>query len=378
MSYVYFFAIWSPLVLLSVFLNNKSDKIISITLVFSYLFFFGMSYRLGVDWIAYEPSYYGSLEGGPAFESGYKALEYIGDFLNLNFYIFIFLLKLFFWICLLKLVFYFSLKPTLVVFFTIFMSAIFLHEAIRQQVAAGFLFLAFLYLTKNPIRFFLLIFISSLFHMSALLVLPIYILYRYRFFEYLLIFLAIIFFIAEFFNITLLNLIIDSLTAIIHSPFLDKLALYAGNVRPAMTAGHVLRFMFFVYIVFLYIPKVRLDKNSRLIYVGFLLFIAYEMIFYDIFTLWTRAQAYLVVIQFIFIFSLFKTRLSSLLAVLFVFVYSIKSFSGLFLEQSKYLLDNYSNYYHVFHCTLSDCDDIDRIRYIQVREFWDAKSQRNN
>lgn len=151
-------------------------------------FFSIRDYSVGTDTIVYTDKFRNSLsshyyEFDPEIELGYQFLEYILLNVTDNYFWLFFISSLFVISIYLFIIKRFSNNYILSVFIYITLgSYTFLFNGLRQGLAIAVCFLALPYLINgNKLKYFFLIIFASLFHISALIMLPIYFLVHMRF-----------------------------------------------------------------------------------------------------------------------------------------------------------------------------------------------------
>lgn len=163
---VFFYFI--PMILLSALevLTYNRSQILYLHFIASILtlFFIGLSYHLGVDWLEYYRFYNGVSSSAENYELGYSSLNHLLFISGVNFWLFNYAVKL----CFLTFLIFFFKKyckfPTLALTFFIGIVFPFINDPLRQLIAAIFLLAPFVLFSRVP-GVLSLIF-GSLFHSS--------------------------------------------------------------------------------------------------------------------------------------------------------------------------------------------------------------------
>lgn len=372
MVYIYFFIAFLPLAFTSLFIKRKQDRLLAKIMLVFYVLIYGLNYRSGVDWYAYEPIYYG--KNLLPFEYGYDSLQKTFSSLNIDFWFFSFFIKSFFWIACYKVTKKYSQYICAPLFFLMMLSPIFLTDVLRQMISASIFFIALINIDKrNAFSFSLIIAFSALFHISALLVLPFYFVYKYRIIRTVFLIVSIIFFILGFTNFSPIHELIQITGLLIPGPFYEKIALYASIERYPMSIGHILRFLILIIYFIYFRKKIKKDQNIKVIACALLFLIGYEMIFYDINTLWTRSREYFLIFLPIAILS-FSTyyKYSKILLFLALSLYSTHAYSG--LKNDEILWKQYGSYCNHLYMLANECSNYEDTRYNETKSFWDNRS----
>ncbi|OYQ77613.1 hypothetical protein B9T12_06520 [Wohlfahrtiimonas chitiniclastica] len=371
MIYIYFFIASLPFVITSLFIKKEQDAFLAKLMIVIYVLIYGLNYRVAVDWYAYEPAYYGNnlLE----FEYGYTLLQKLFYSLGVDFWFFVFFIKIFFWVACYKVTKQYSKYVMAPLFFLTMISPIFLTDFLRQLIATSIFFITLLNIQhKSTLKFTLITCIAALFHISALLVLPFYFVYRYRLLRNMLLIVVIAFFFINMTNFSPINAIVQLLTFFLSGPFYDKLLLYASVTRNPMTIGYLIRFIILISYYIYFRKIINENNNVKVIWCSLLFSIGYEMIFYDINTLWTRSREYFLIFLPIAILS-FNTyfKINRMLLFLLLLIYSTNAFSG--LSNNNVLWNQYGRYCNYAYMLINDCHNYKDSRYNETKYFWETR-----
>jgi hypothetical protein len=162
-------------------LKKSNERMILIFLVCIIIFFIGPRYKTGLDWLSYLHYFNSVLDTKVSdFEYGYRILNVTFRRLFDSYFILQFAVTCFFVIASYRFVKKYSSFPIislylLVVFFTFNV----LMSIVRQSLAMGIILYSTKYIiNRKPFKFLLTILIASMFHVSAVLTIPLYILNR--------------------------------------------------------------------------------------------------------------------------------------------------------------------------------------------------------
>lgn len=374
MIYIYFFITALPFVITSLFIKKEQDAFLAKLMIVIYVLIYGLNYRVAVDWYAYEPQYYNYNQELLHFELGYRLLQNLFSNIGVDFWFFVFFIKVFFWTTCYKVTKKYSKYVMAPLFFLMMLSPIFLTDFLRQLIATGIFFIALLNIkNRNVFSFSVSILFASLFHLSALLLLPFYFVYKYNIFRNILLFIVIIFFLIGFTNFSPIYEFIKVLNLFITGPFYDKVLLYASIDRNPMTLGYSIRFLILIFCYIYFRKMISTDNNIKVIWCSLLFAIGYEMIFYDINTLWARTREYFVIFIPIAILSFntyFKTN--KILLFLLLLIYSTHAFFG--LKNNIILWRQYESYCNYAYMLSNGCHNYENERYNDTKYFWDNRS----
>ncbi|MCU6356702.1 EpsG family protein, partial [Morganella morganii] len=130
--------------------------------------FYSLSYKTGVDWVEYRRLFDDQLSNNN-FELGFLSLANIFSYMNINFWIFIFIIKIVFISSLFYFVWKFCDYPSIAICMIIGLLFPFFNDPIRQLIAATMLFSSVSIIKNSP--GYINILIGSLFHSSYALLL---------------------------------------------------------------------------------------------------------------------------------------------------------------------------------------------------------------
>ncbi|WP_434153611.1 EpsG family protein [Pseudomonas sp. JZ134] len=347
-----------------------------ISAFFVYFFFIGLSYKSGSDWYNYLADYNAGCVN-PNFELGYKAVCSGFSFFGINYWFFSAFIKCFY-ISVLGWVLWRARGAPLAAFVLyVLLSIVFLENMLRQQLAAAFVLLALLYMRKGNLVAFFLLFCASLFHLSALVCIPVVFLFRSAVLRSFFLSLSILFFFFQSLKIFNFASIAEFFLPYLSGyNFAARVVLYVGFDHYPMTLGHLLRLVLLLLysILFYFSSKRDLEVDTeywlRLSYSAVLLMFFYEMVFYDFGVFWMRVREFFTVFLVIFPFLLARYFKPHLWLVVFLTVtaYSVYVFYGLF---SLPVFDSlYKGYSNSALQLISRDIDFDRQRDMAVEEYW--------
>lgn len=358
--------------MMSLFLKRRYDIFLSFILIITYLGIYGLNYRSGVDWFAYEAQYYN--QGWLNFELGYEILQTLFYKANISFWTFSFVVKSFFWFSCFQVTKKFSTSIAAPLFFLMMLSPIFLTDVLRQLIASGIILLSLVHITpKSFLKFSIAIVIASLFHVSALLIWPFFFIYKYSLIRLLFFIVVIFFFFIGFTNLSPIYEFVLILGTFISGPFYNKLLIYTTNQPYPMTLGHIVRFLFLIIFYISFKNRINHNFKTKVIWCALLITIGYEMVFYDISTLWTRLQEYLLV--FLPIAALAFTNIiknSKILIFTLLLGYSSHAFLG--LKNNELLWRQYGSYCNYIYLVSGGCSNYPDKRYYETLHFWENRS----
>lgn len=341
------------------FFKNKKSNF----LIFIIIFLFSFSYQMGSDWLSYQEWYenifpklewnnfYKQIQGLEGLEVGYVLLNLI--FFHLGFSYEIFMGTVLF-ICsfiILKFIQKESKNHYLAFYFFLingFLVAL-LEPIFRQLIALTFFIIAIKYLKERKIyKYTFIILVASLFHKSALLLLPLY------FVEYIK-FNMKKFLLLTFFSKIVLNIFLEIIFLI-----LPKYANYLNSERYMLRDGSLKMYIIYFYYIFILFNIYRGKKNENYIFgLTSLYIIVYFLSNY--FPIIKRFDLYLlpfisITISYVGEIRLFrnKSKIKSIFYTLITFFL----FTGIF----------YKNYY---------LDEFNRFRYLNYKNYFIELSKEN-
>ncbi|TKF83646.1 EpsG family protein, partial [Vibrio sp. F13] len=334
---------------LSDLLKDKRFQTISFFLSFLLLFVFG-SFRFDTGWDFATYRFYFDkiptisifLNNGFSpdvyFEFGFKLLISIIKTLNLSFQFLIFLSNLFVLFCVYNFIDEEVKHKNLAVLLFYSTCYLFLNFSIlRQGIAIGILLLSLRFLfNKKIIASLMMIFLASLFHMTAIVFLPILLIANYTYLPrhlYLILFSSVTMF--AFLPISLVEISLHLFQGILPNTIVSKLQHYMGNnyygSQRTLGLGFVEKFGFITLFIFhAYYLRSDMKPTKRISTIGYL-FLAYYSIyilFIDIQVIYTRMKFYFMTISSFtysyLLIELFRKNsfrtLSAILIILFSFV----------------------------------------------------------
>ncbi|MDE9563763.1 EpsG family protein [Xenorhabdus bovienii] len=168
-SIFYYYLPLSLLSILEIITKNKKNKFFcffSSTILT--IFFIGLSYKLGVDWVEYIRIYEGSSTQIDHFEKGYILLNNFLNFLGINFWFYHITLKIIFLLLLISFIRKYSQLPVITLSIFIGLSFPFINDPLRQLIATCILLTTFLFFNRPPKLIGILM--GFLFHSSFIVI----------------------------------------------------------------------------------------------------------------------------------------------------------------------------------------------------------------
>jgi hypothetical protein len=162
----------------------KNNYMFTFLIIFA-IFFIGMRYKTGADWRGYIEMFerslkidwnYSSSENGIMIEYGYILLNKMIKYLFNNYYVLQFMITCFVFIIARKFILHYSEFPFCSLFlFLIFFFDGLLMAQVRQSIAVVIIIISTKYIIQRKLFIFLiLVFLASLFHISAICAFPLY------------------------------------------------------------------------------------------------------------------------------------------------------------------------------------------------------------
>lgn len=234
--------------------NIKGNYFRKLAILFISLFV-SLRYGLGVDYFTYQNAFYNISSGNfiDKFEPGYILLNFVVGYFGFGFHFMLFIIAVFNYMLLYLSIEYYMDKYKwvgLFLFLITFDLFIYTLSAIRQSIALSIFLYASRYIVQqNWKKYFLLVLMGALFHLSIIVLLPIYQLYNYiRNKNYIFISYILLIAIISYSSVSnLINLI---------SPFLDnKLAFYLiieKSASPTLPSYPLAGFYVIVILAILY------------------------------------------------------------------------------------------------------------------------------
>lgn len=375
MAFVFFYIIAIPLAILAKKVDLRTSNVLLYIILLLYIFIFGFGYKLGVDWVIYETKI-SFPDEGPAHELGYAALTQIWRMLDLEFWLLPPLIKIFYILTLIPILKSFKNNSGLAFVCITLIAPMFFIDFLRQLIAAGFVNIAVTRLIKEGspryTSAFATIIIGALFHITALCATPLLALTRLPKLNFVLFFLILVFFLFSLIGLQPIPAVIQvAAEAGLKGAFYNKLLLYASVERSPMTIGHIARLALLSLALFAALrnKNLLLTPKNALLFSSFSLAIAYEFIFYDIETLWTRLREYFVFsIPAIFLVFFPNVLLFKNIRSLLCITYSAYAFSNFALSDHFY---NYTSYRNILGYLVHQDTAFDSERQAEVRRHWE-------
>ena len=323
------------------FIFNKKNDLIIFPLIFIGIIIC-MGYMTGSDWRLYE-SYYIN-DAFPNYETSFILLTELAQRLKIDFWIYLITIKIAVYIILLRTLRKYNINVALFLF--IYLSEmglyLFVDNPLRNFIAFGiFLFALEPLFKRNFIRYFLIIFLASTFHITALIAIPIYFISNMRFNSTAVLGVFIALLSLSYFGDQILTLISNILSAFgnvnaRYSSYSDEYYL-SSNIN----FGLIHR-LFFLFLILHFYPNFRNNQITRIIFNLALL----SIILYPI-------SSYIVILKrfdiYLSLFPLWSTLLileslekNKLLLIGILLLYSIGRMYLLVTSDYRYI--PYSNY----------------------------------
>lgn len=345
-------------------LGGRSEKKLAFLffclLLFGYCVFFGLSYKAGSDWVNYFANYSSGC-GNPNFEVGFQSLCWFFYTLGIDYWFFVFFIKVFYIVVLAVFIWKSGAPPLEALALYVLVSPVFLENLLRQQISSAIILFGLFYLRSGILIGAFFVLLASIFHISAIFCLPLWVMYKSKFARSLVFYLSVLFFLLHSLSLFAVG---DFLKAIVlkfpDSNFLGKVGLYLDFESYPVTFGHFLRFcLLLVFAFFFRKAKIKFLNHELyvklcILYSGFLLMVFYEMVFYDFGVFWMRVREFFVL--FFILFPLYLARnyyprfyiyIFGALVVyaLYVFYgfYSLPVFDELYMEYRNYIAESFSS-----------------------------------
>lgn len=360
---------------------GKAQDLISFVLIFFLFLTFCFSFQHGVDWLAYYNDYYDIINY--PFEFGYRSLVSFFSFFTIDFWVFSAVIKL----CLLISLF-FMLKrlsipyaPVVTIFFVIINYHL-LTNVLRQDIAMGVVFIAIPFLLTNAILFFALISFASLFHLSAVIILILYVFYKSSTLRNIALFFVPVFLIFGLLKLSLLSSALNVIKNIDIYPFLiNKLVAYFSQNTLPLTAGFFARLFLFVVVSITFYVVVLKNKDkfslrffnvTKLSYSAFLSLMLIELLFFQTRTVVIRLGLYYSVFipMSLFCSLVYLNILNQIVLRVIMIIYLI--FGVFAMVRTPFFIGYYLNYNNYFvHLISPEYYEEGRVFY-EVNKFWDS------
>ncbi|MCS2171730.1 EpsG family protein [Scandinavium sp. TWS1a] len=370
-------------------LNKRSTLFLGLVVISAYIIFCCLEYKVGVDWFLYKSKYdnYDSYDGITV-EFGFGILMRFFSYLNISFFAFYFLLKIIAAVA----IFDFIKKVTPecnVLLFVLFIALTtqLMIENLRQQFALIFLLYAVSALVANKKNLFLLLILcGSTFHITLLVTLPLYFIYRSWFLQSILVVLAIITFALSISHFDILTGILSIGKMIApNSIAVTKLEVYLsyGGGSP-LTIKHVFRNIFVLVVFYLYMKvKAKFSREGcgdhaylnmlSISFSAFLLQVLYENLFYSSETMWVRISLYFVLFMLLSVFlslKVIENKGVSYIIIFVVIIYSLHTMVDALTTDSA--IENIIPAKNYLSYIVTDDHAYDIRRNKTVAYFWDT------
>jgi hypothetical protein len=361
----------------SYFVNRKLEKKLYYLLVVLLCFIAGFRYETGNDWYIYEVIFENTLEISVLFsdpnlyishfndiEIGYKILNSLVLGMGGDVQVIFLLTNVFSFYVLSKFINRYSNYRilSLLIYYSIFYLN-FNMSIIRQGIALSFFLLAFNYLVRRQsVKYFMVAIIASLFHVSALVLIPIYFVYHLRYsrtFYAVLVGTAIFIRIFEikilfYFSSLIPAFIMSDLTHYFENNISDSLISF-GNLERILMVGLILIFGS---------AMVKKREEYHIFISMYVIYVALNFVLYENEAILSRIRFYLQ-ISYILILPMFievvKKQLTKCLVVICIFIFSaIPLVNFLSNEMNQTLYNPYQNV--VIHKYLLNIDSDGRYR----------------
>jgi hypothetical protein len=245
---------------------------------------------------------------------------------------------------------------------------------IRQAIAASICFYAFKYVPeKKMFKYFLLIFLAFLFHMSALIMLPLYFFFKVRFSSIFLIIVVCLGCLIMLFQITWINRALLFVVGLLGEDSLRKVVIYTTNKVYNVNRGIGIGFFLnlFLFILFLWKRKRFEEKAYGNLFLNvFMVNIIVYYYMYEFIEISVRFRLYYMLSLVVLFPHLLETcpklinrMVLSIVLVLYCLTTNRKIYMN---DPSTIVLNPYQNY--VIHKCL-DKKSMGKIRLIKNEEF---------
>jgi len=339
------------IILLFIIINDIKNKKIKLFSKYFILTIFyivaSMSYKIHSDMYFYENIYYEANLNNifySRFEPGYMLLNSI--FNNfVNFIIFKIIIYFFMVVFIYDGVKKFINKEDITIFFALLflLSAFYINLTVtlRQAIAVSiFIYSLQFLLTKKYLKYYIYIIFASFFHISAIVLLIIPLLFKIisknLLFDFILLIITIL-----LINTLFIDMIFINLTNLV-SQFIPVLVHYSIKVtfeHPNFSLYSVFIFLLYLIVLMLFISKKEKTKIDIFIYKGFVMFIILYFLNLKI-TFFYRFLFYFYIFQvfiFIFLFNRFRKNIS------YYIVKYVSVFIFIFLLNLRVIYNQYAN-----------------------------------
>lgn len=352
---------------------KKNDKLFITFMMFFFLsFFWGLRYKLGVDWLFYIDEY-NQKDHTLSIEYGYKLTSSIFSKLGINYFLFQFFITVFFLFAISYFYGKYSRYKVFCILSLFLFNFIFYIEAIRQVIALSLIIISYRFTIKSKYLIsFTLIILASFFHVSALILIistTLFLLNSDRIYRLLLILLSC-FFLLNIVSIYPIDIILFLLKSLVKIPFIEKVYWYTQEKNSILTTSLILKLL----VTFVFFRKTKYIEENKIFS-----FIKYNLIFLLLInlsigmygTISTRLEVYyipILILSLSYIIMLTKDILKKC-TLLFLFM---SYFSVSFIKVTN--IDYFKNHYTPYNNYLI-IDEYNKNNYREkaVEQFWQEK-----
>jgi hypothetical protein len=359
----------------------KIEKLLYFLFWFVVIFFIGFRYKMANDWYNYlimtqriEP-FWDVISGNAAgfhaekgIEYGFKILISLSNMVfdpetNSSLQAMTVLISLFCY----TVLFYVTYKEDTIkykfLFLATFISLTMFREfdILRQSIAFYIFLLSIKYVNNSFLKFFLVNVFGSLFHISALIFIPLYFIFKIKFSRVFIMVLLLTHLITMITHFSFVTEVLERLS--LYFPeliFAQKL--YLNSIfSEAQSSISIVGILYAIYLLLLFVNYERIDFNNyklRLFINSFFIFIIINIFFSDVKDIADRFSYYFYFgVAFVFVFLIkFITKSFYFLYVLLILIFPTIRFSRVISNpMTKSVLVPYRNYFFV---TASDEDDL--------------------
>lgn len=372
---IYGLVVW-PLAGVSYYLRRDAQLLLVFFAVLIYVLLIGFSYKSGSDWFNYFSDYQAGCVN-PNFDVGFRAICSVFYWLDVDYWYFVAFVKCFYILVVGSLVLRVGVAPLAALVVYVVLSAVFLENLLRQQIAAALVIIAIFYLRNSFFWALMWLLGAAFFHVSALACVPLVLLYRYAWLRGFFFAAAIVFFFLQAFGIfafvDVSRFLLESFSG---HPFAARVAFYIGFDRYPVTLGHFLRLVLLIFYGVLFYKSRRavVDQDRdywvRVSYCAVLLMFFYEMVFYDFGVFWMRVREYFMVFLVLFPIVWVRQYCSSFWIPTFMVITAYAAF----VFYGFYSLPVFEELYHGYANTVAQQfgggAEFDRQRDFAAEEYW--------
>lgn len=361
MFYLFLFLLFCLISFVEIFNNSKYSKELYLFTVLILLFISGLRYETGGDWQSYTEIFsiiepFDELVNGKGstfvnhnIEFGFRLLISLAKMIVDDCQFFFFMISSISIFLLYKSLAYYTPYPqlSLILYFSILFFMLDM-VAIRQGVAVMIFLFSLRFVHKKDFkRYFIAIIIASSFHLTSLLLLPLYLFLNKRFNSITIISFFIISCLIMILNIRWLHSILTFILPLFLGPIALKMQVYSADVGRGVSVGFFINMLLFILY---YFNRVKLRKNPYfdLFFNLFLLYVFIYSALFELFEVSNRFRLYFSISQIVLLPMLvftYKKSLNKLLVFMFVVFFSFFSGRHVFLEQIGGIAYNpYQNY----------------------------------